>query len=729
MADAHPLQRIGVPQRVSILIRPLLWPLVLIAALMAALAGIAIVADRERHREREAGRLEAIAGLRAGQVSNWLRERTVQARFAGDSPLGELYLRWRETGDTAARDRLFGRLSSFHKASGGHSVLVVDDQGSVVAGDPPTTEPTPPELRAAARLAIERNAPQFTYLYGYDAAAPAPRIDVVAPLTLTGKPARAAIVLRLDPKDSLFPLLNQWPLPSQTAAALLIRREGTDLVGPLGRTRVPLSTPGLLAAKVLRGEAPQAKALDALDFRGQAVLGAVYPVEGTEWYLVAKIDHAEAYAEARRNAWWIGAAGVLAWLAMAAAAYWLRERQALLLASVQRTHQEEKLRALGLLDAIAQGSTDAIFAKDRDKRYILCNDEACRIIGKPREDILGKDDFAIFPQQAGELIANDARVMELGRTMTYEVELSTVRGLSTYLTTKGPLRDAQGRVTGVFGISRDITERTRTSAELDRHRHHLEDLVRERTAALERTVRDLEAFGASVSHDLRAPLRTVSGFATVLERSEGAKLSAEGRRKLQRIVAGAAAMDRMIEDMLRCSRAEQVELSFGQVDLDLLVREIAFELAASAPAAQVVVGALPVVRADPGMARQIFVNLIGNALKFSARQAQPRVEIGVDGSGPQACLFVQDNGVGFDAALAGKLFAPFQRLHKEEDYPGTGVGLSIVKRLIERHGGSISAESVPGRTVFRFSFGPNDRPAANASAPWGGGAEESAHQV
>jgi signal transduction histidine kinase len=554
----------------------LLWPLAGALALVATLVGGAVLASYNYHRERESARLEALSDLRAGQVSGWLAEKLAQARFAGNSPLGELFLQWRDAGDLVARDKLLGRLSSFHKATGGHSVLIMDDHGGIVAGEPHQTVQAPPELRAAARRAIESNAPQFTPFYGEDGPPPSPRIDVVSPLYLTGRPARGLVVLRLDPRDFLLPLLDRWPLPSQTASATLVSRDGDYLVGSFNRVRLPLSSPDLLAAKVLRGEAKPGVALEALDFHGQAVLGVVRPVAGTDWFLVARMNLDEVYAEARRNGIWIAAAGVLALLAAAAAARWWREREAL--------KQQEVAR------------------------------------------------------------------------------------------------------------------------------HQLEDLVAQRTRelaaknqSLERTIGDLEAFGASISHDLRGPLRTVNGFAAMLLRTEGEKLSDEGRRKLGRILAGSTTMDRMIEDILACSRAERVEMYFRPVDLNQLVQDLVLEMGPSSPNTQIVIDPLPLVHADPTMARQVFSNLIGNALKFSAGQPHPKVEIGAHGS----TLFVRDNGVGFDAAEAHRLFKPFQRLHTDTEFVGTGVGLSIVKRVIERHGGSIRAESIPGRqTTFTFDFGP-----------------------
>ena len=255
-------------------------------------------------------------------------------------------------------------------------------------------------------------------------------------------------------------------------------------------------------------------------------------------------------------------------------------------------------------------------------------------------------------------------------------------------------------------LANEVAQRTLVEDEV----RSLNTKLRARTEALERSVGDLGAFSYSVSHDLRAPLRTIAGFAELLVEAESANLSEDGRGLVGRILAGVRSMDRMIADILAYSSVEESVLRLSPVDLRAVALDVVRDLAPVYPAAEIVVGALPTVVADAAMMRQVYANLIGNALKFSGRAAHPRVDVDVDGDvteGDAPVLCVSDNGVGFETRAAHRLFGLFQRLHAQADFPGTGVGLAIVKRLVERHGGTIGAESAPGvRTTFRFTLAP-----------------------
>ena len=231
----------------------------------------------------------------------------------------------------------------------------------------------------------------------------------------------------------------------------------------------------------------------------------------------------------------------------------------------------------------------------------------------------------------------------------------------------------------------------------------LEQRVLERTAELESANRELEAFSYSVSHDLRAPLRAVHGYAQMLDEDHGAKLDDEGRRLLGVVRASAQQMGRLIDDLLKFSQVGRRSLSRSRVDMRALAGEVIAEIAPDFPRSSLELGALPEAQGDRALLRHVWVNLIGNALKYSARSAEPRVEVSGRVDGAECLYTVRDNGAGFDMRYYDKLFNVFQRLHREDEFEGTGVGLAIVQRVVARHGGRVWAEGAVGEGA-RFTF-------------------------
>ncbi len=274
-----------------------------------------------------------------------------------------------------------------------------------------------------------------------------------------------------------------------------------------------------------------------------------------------------------------------------------------------------------------------------------------------------------------------------------------------------------GRCVRMMGVVRDATERVQTerrlvnaetqhAAQLRALNQSLEQRVRERTLELQAANRELESFSYSVSHDLRAPLRAIAGFAALLRERHAAELPAEARRLLDRVESGAARMGMLINSLLELARAGQQPLRREPVDMAALAADVAREAIEHAghPVALVLAGA-PEARADRDLIRQAWVNLIDNAIKYSRDVPAARVEIGGARSAGYLEYYVRDNGAGFDPRHASRLFGVFQRLHAESEFEGTGVGLALVARIVRRHGGEVSAEGSPGAgATFRFTL-------------------------
>jgi len=254
-------------------------------------------------------------------------------------------------------------------------------------------------------------------------------------------------------------------------------------------------------------------------------------------------------------------------------------------------------------------------------------------------------------------------------------------------------RGVQGEALYMSGTHLDIHERVAAQEQVRALNASLERRVAERTAELERSMKDMEAISYSIAHDLRAPLRSVNGFAALIAEEEGEHLSPMARDMFGRIARSSRSMGQMITDMLELLRVVRVALTPVPVDMTALARSVVETLASDVPQAHIELQSMPEVMGDATLLRQVLVNLLDNALKYSRLRARPELVLGYDAG--QGAFFLRDNGMGFDMARAEKLFGLFQRLHAGSDVPGTGVGLAIVARIIERHGGRIWAESAP----------------------------------
>lgn len=371
--------------------------------------------------------------------------------------------------------------------------------------------------------------------------------------------------------------------------------------------------------------------------------------------------------------------------------------------------REAELALAGLAQAIPGEA--AVFGMDGRCEFVFGDSETGEkplIVGKTIDQILG-------PEIAAPVEAAIERTISTNRQQRVEYQ-RVLDGDPHWLEGRlAPVTGSGGRVERVILVSHDISGRKEAEVELERYRQHLEELVSSRTRELESVNRELESFSYSVSHDLRAPLRAIDGFSEALSEDYEATLDDRGQHYVGRIRGAVRRMGTLIENLLRLSRVSRSEMEFIRVDLSHEARAIAEELRAGDPERNVTFEIPEGIEAtgDPTLLNVVLSNLLGNAWKYTSGTENARIEFGTESGAAGPIYFVRDNGAGFDMRFAEKLFGVFQRLHSEEEFPGTGVGLATVQRIILRHGGRVWADSKPGAGAsFYFTLQPQSDTAA-----------------
>jgi PAS domain S-box-containing protein len=386
----------------------------------------------------------------------------------------------------------------------------------------------------------------------------------------------------------------------------------------------------------------------------------------------------------------------------------------------KRRAEEEKLRAAAhYVRSLIEASLDPLVTIDADGRITDVNKATETVTGLPRDQLIGHDFSGYFtdPEKARD---GYRTAFAAGAVTNYPLAIRHISGRVTDVNYNASTYcDDKGRVIGVFAAARDVTYRKQAEAELAMYQRHLEDLVAARTAdlaeanqALDASNHELESFAYSVSHDLRAPLRAIDGYSHILQEDYGEKLDAEAQRLIHVVRDGVAKMARLIDDVLEFSRAARGAIGTSVIDMAGLV-QATLQLLAPAMAGRsiaVQVAKLPPMRGDREMIGRVWMNLLDNAIKFTGHRDDALIEVGSyaeTGEAEDTVYFVKDNGAGFDMAYVDKLFSVFQRLHGPEDFPGTGAGLAIVKRIVARHGGRAWAEGKIGDgAAFYFAVPP-----------------------
>jgi PAS domain S-box-containing protein len=908
----------------------------------------------------EIKRLQAVADLKVEYVHNWLKERRQDLDYIQNTlALHASVKKWRSSNDPNAFLQLTDELETIERFGQFEEIILLDSSG-IILWKNSTIDSQIDEarikliLKYAASGQVQRLGP-FRDEQG-DA-----HLDFIVPFTDRQQGVEFILLLHMDPSMHLLAPVSEWPVPSQTGEVVLFRRDGDEILflnnlkfapDTAMRLRWPLDDKALLAAQLARENKDMAYVVEGKDYRDESVFGVGRRIPESEWFLLTKMDWSEVYDEALQSAVWMALSGLLILFMGISGLYLMRQRQQIALGVVRAKAQTQRIQALNLLSTIANSSTDAIFAKDRQGRYLFFNKQAELVTGKSKDQVLGQDDRHLFPpDQAKTVMDTDRMLVELNKVLTLQEHLDTVSGPVTFLATKGPLRNENGEIIGTFGVSRDITEmytmeqnlrekearyrelvdnmsdgvavyeavdegkdfifreynkagerigrnarsdvigrrvtevfpkietlglleifkrvwesgkgehfpmsnyqddrlqlwvenyvyrlpggelvaiysdvtdrklaeealteseekyrllvenqtdivvkvdtqgrfefvspsyckmfskeekellgetfmpeiheddqaetfegikrafhppyssyleqrvkiasdwhwlgwmvnavldrenkvtslvgvgrditdRKQAELKIRRLNDELETRVSERTKALISANKELESFVYSVSHDLRAPLRAVTGFAQILVNRHFDCLNDEGQHYLDNVLQAGNHMGELIDDLLHYSRTGKSTLQMRPVELAPIIKglEMTFEERIQTSNAKLILEEpLDSPMGDATLIGQQFTNLIDNALTYTRPNIAPEIRVASTIKGDRVLITVEDNGIGISPEYHEKIFQIFQRLHSQDEFPGTGIGLAIVTKAARMMGGDVKVESTLGK--------------------------------
>lgn len=682
------------------------WAFIAIFALFAA--GIVSTStfyyrNFERSFRTEVERqLSAIAELKVGELVQYRKERLENGSVLYRNPaFSDLVRRFFEKRADAEAERLLqvwiGKYVAHHLYDG---VFLLDAHGVVRMSNP--ASPKPIAAVISARVPDLLRADQVTIQDFYrNESNQRIYIAVLVPLydKSDGHRPLGVLAMRMDPASYLYPLIQQWPTPSRTAETLLVRRDGNDatFLNPLRHQnnaalilRAPLTRVNQPAVMAVSGKQGL---VEGRDYRSVPVLAYVRAVPNSPWFIVARMDVAEVYAPLRERFWLTTAlvAFLLTGAGASAGFLWRQQTVGLRVREAEALRESER-RFRELTESLPQ----LVWTCRADGPCDYLSPQWTTYTGIPEEGQLGYGWLEqLHPEDRAPTVAYWNASIAAGSFFDLEFRIRRFDGTYRWFNTRAlPMRDSEGRVVKWFGTNSDIDNQKRA-----------EEQVQQSLADLHRSNQELEQFAYVASHDLQEPLRMVASYTQLLAEKYEGQLDAKAQKYIEYAVDGAVRMQRLINDLLTYSRISRKGQPREPTDSHAILGEALRNLEAAIKESRATVtnDDLPVVCSDPPQLLQVFQNLIGNAIKFHGVD-RPRIHVSARDAGDGWEFSVKDNGIGIDAQYADRVFAIFQRLHTRQEYPGTGIGLAVCKRIVERHGGRIWFESESGKgSTFYFT--------------------------
>ncbi|MDO8281898.1 MAG: ATP-binding protein [Thermodesulfovibrionia bacterium] len=685
-------------------------------------AGYLYFRSHEKHYlDKVDQELSTIKELKVSQIVTWREERIRDVIIISDSEaiIKNISRFMENEKDLKLRSETLKLMSDLVKYYSYERAMLFNTAGRLMLWSGAIPEDAEGHAKAYIADAMRNEKVDFIDLHKGETAADI-HFGLSVPLFLEADKERhliGVLILHIDPFKFLYPLIQSWPTPSSSGETLLVRREGDEVLF-INELRHRRDTAFSLRFPLTKKELPAAMAvsgitgiIEGIDYRGMPVIASIGAIPGSPWFIVSKMDKNEIYAPMRESLWTVVTLISLMILgsSLGIGLIWRQQRilhYRRLLDTEMQFNEERKHKEQLLLESKARLERSQEIAHlgswelDIVNNTLTWSDEVYRIFGlQPQEFRATYEAFleAVHPDDRKAVNEAYSNSLSEGRD-TYEIEHRVVRkttGEIRYVYEKCEhIRDASGKIIHSAGMVHDITERKKAEDELQRH-----------VEELKRSNEELKQFAYIASHDLQEPLRMIASYMQLIERRYKGKLDKDADEFIAFAVEGATRLQEMITGLLHYSRLETrgkplLEVNSSEIlgtavsNLKVLIEE---------SGALVTSDRLPVIKADAVQFVQVFQNLIANAIKFKG-EASPHIHVSAEQKGSEWVYSVRDNGIGISAEYNDRIFKIFQRLHGRE-YPGVGIGLSLCRRIVERHGGRIWFESEVGKgTTFYFTI-------------------------